>query len=363
MRDVYAARAARGYAAMQRAFVTRRELYRRDRLPWMAAHLWPFSRAVVATLDVAGIGDGLVEGIDADAAIDSRMEALERYWDPGRPPPAYSSDLRASRLGGDRYYDDNAWIGLALIQLERMRPGSGVMRRADELFRFAVSGWDERDGGVFWVEQGRGIGARNHDRNTVSNAPNAELGFHLADLSHDTSNEQARAMYDWVLTTLDESRDTDEAGTGLFWDKVQTDGTIDKTLWTYNQGSMVGANVLLARLEPPPRAINHLDKAEAIARKVLARFPQDEYERQPAAFNAILFRNLLLLHAVTEDRTLQAEIIDTIRRYADHAWDRSRDRHDRFHLSHGGVTLLNQSAMVQLLALLAWDPSGYVKLA
>ena len=212
------------------------------------------------------------------------------------------------------------------------------------------------------MEQGRGIGAKNHDRNTVSNAPNAELGFHLSELTGETTTEQGRAMYEWVLRTLDESRDTDKAGTGLFWDKVQTDGTIDKTLWTYNQGSMIGANVLLARLEPPPQAPAYLDRAEAIARKSLSHFSQEEYRRQPAAFNAIFFRNLLLLHPVTSDADLQADIIDTIRRYTDHAWDRTRDRHDRFHLSDGGVTLLNQSAIVQLLALLAWDPSDYGKL-
>ncbi|MBV8219117.1 MAG: hypothetical protein JO325_11685 [Solirubrobacterales bacterium] len=357
----YAERAARAFAAMQATFWTRQGLYRRDgrfHRPGTAAHLWPFSRALVATLDFAGIDNA------GDAAINAGLAALERYWDTTLDPPAYSSDVRGTRIGGDRYYDDNAWVGLALIQLERMRPGSGSLDRAARLFEFAVSGWDTTgDGGVFWVEQGRGIGARNHDRNTVSNAPNAELGFHLSELSHDTAKGQARAMYDWVVRTLDETRDTDQAGTGLFWDKVQTDGTIDKKVWTYNQGSMIGANVLLARLEPPAQAVNHLDKAEAIAGKALARFSQEEYLRQPAAFNAIFFRNLLLLHPVTRDPSLQTAIIDAIATYADEAWDRTRDRHDRFHLSHGGVTLLNQSAIVQLLALLAWDPNDYGKLA
>jgi hypothetical protein len=248
----YAERAARAFAAMQAQFWTRKGLYRRDgrfHRPGTAAHLWPFSRALVATLDLAGIR-GDPPDFDAERAIGDDLAALERYWDTTLDPPAYSSDIRGARIGGDRYYDDNAWVGLALIQLERLRPGSGVLGRADGLFRFAITGWDTTDaGGVFWVEQGRGIGAKNHDRNTVSNAPNAELGFHLSELNGEAANEQARAMYEWVLSTLDESRDTDRAGTGLFRDKVQTDGTIDKTLWTYNQGSMIGANVLLARLE------------------------------------------------------------------------------------------------------------------
>lgn len=371
-REVWAARAARAFAAMQTGFRNRKGLYRRDgklRRPGAAAHLWPFSRALVATLDLAGIADGLSE-VDATEAIEENLAQLERYWNASGDPPAYASDVRGTRIGGDRYYDDNAWIGLALVQLERMHPHSGGLDRAQELFRFAVSGWDRRPapypGGVFWVEQGRGLGTKNHDRNTVSNAPNAELGFHLEELTGRTAVEPgaigANEMYEWVLTTFDASRCTDSPGTGLFWDKVRGDGTLDKTLWTYNQGSMVGANVLLARIHRDMRD-TYLDRSEAIARTALDHFEREGYDRHPPAFNAIFFRNLLLLHPVTRDAKLQRDIINHIRRYADDAWCRTRDRHDRFHLHQGGVTLLNQSALVQILALLAWDPSEYRKLA
>ncbi len=369
----YAARAARAYAAMQRRFRTREGQYRRNRrlhAPGTVAHLWPFSRALVATLDLAGIGPGLIDDFDADAAIAASLQMLERYWDPSGDAPAYSSDVLGTRLGGDRYYDDNAWVGLALVQLERMRPGSGCLDRAEELFRFAAGGWDRRDvpnsGGVFWVEQGHGAGARNHDRNTVSNAPNAELGLHLAELRRipvaALGSIGGQEMYEWVLATLDASRESDSAATGLFWDKLRGDGTLDKTLWSYNQGSMVGANVLLARRGGGAQA-EYLARAEAIARKALRHFAGRGYERQPPAFNAIFFRNLLLLHEATGDAELRIEIIEAIRGYTDFAWHERRDRRDHFHLSNGGVTLLNQSAMVQLLALLSWDPDGYRMLA
>jgi glycosyl hydrolase family 76 len=357
---------------MRTRFRNRNGFYRRDgrlRPPGAAAHVWPFSRALVATLDVAGIGQGLTGVGDAEA-IEECLAQLERYWNPSGNPPAYASDVRGTRIGGDRYYDDNAWIGLALVQLERMHPGSGHLDRAEELFCFAVSGWDRsavpNPGGVFWVEQGRGLGLKNHDRNTVSTAPNAELGLHLRELRGRTAAAHgaigADEMYDWVVRTLDASRGTDSPGTGLFWDKVRGDGTLDKTLWAYNQGSMVGANVLLARIHHEMRD-EYLDRAEAIARTALRHFDEEGYDRQPPAFNAIFFRNLLLIHPVTRDAKLAADIINHIRRYADDAWCRKRDRHDRFHLSHGGVTLLNQSAFVQSLALLAWDPSEYGKLA
>lgn len=370
MRDIYAARAARAYAAMQRSFRKRSGLYRRDgklRLPGSRAHLWPFARALTAALDLVGIGDGLVDQVDVDGALAEDLATLERYWDTERDPPAYSSDLIGTRLGGDRYYDDNAWVGLALVQLERLRPDSGQLARAVQVFEFALSGWagdrSPHPGGVYWVEQGAGLGERNHDRNTVSTAPNAQLGLHLEALGAGVASAEADPvrMYEWVLGALDESRGSDAPGTGLFWDKIRSDGTVDRATWTYNQGSMVGLNVLLARKHEPART-EYLQRAEAIASKALDRFAGG-YERQPAAFNAIFFRNLLLLHAATGDERLRAAVIEAMRGYVDRVWEERRDRRCRFHIAKGGVTLLNQSAMVQLLALLAWDPGGYPRLA
>lgn len=371
---VYAARAQRAYAAMQRRFCMSDGLYRRDgrpRRPRAAAHLWPFARALVGTLDLAGVSPALVPGFDADAAIAQRLAALERYWDPAGDRPAYSSDVLGTRFGGDRYYDDNAWVGLALIQLQRMHPGAAGLKRAAELFRFAVGGWDRREdvpspGGVFWVEQGRGAGTRNHDRNTVSNAPNAALGLHLAELTG-TSLEAhgsigAQEMYGWVNATLDAGGPAGDPGSGLFWDKLRGDHTVDRALWSYNQGGMIGANVLLQRRRGGGPRAPHLARAEAIARRALRHY-EGSLERQPPAFNAIFFRNLLLLHAATDDTELRTEILTAMREYADHTWAQRRDRHDRFHFPNGGVTLLGQSAMVQLLALLAWDPEQYQRLA
>jgi predicted alpha-1,6-mannanase (GH76 family) len=360
---------------MQIRFRTRGSTYRRDgRLhrPWTAAHLWPFARALVATLDLSGVRGGPPAGFGADAGIAEHLHTLERYWDVTRGEPAYSSDVLGTRLGGDRYYDDNAWVGLALVQLERMRPGSSHLDRASELFRFAQMGWDRRSnvpypGGVFWVEQGvGGVGSRNHDRNTVSNAPNAALGLHLAELTRSQTGavESIRPddMYEWVNAALDASRDGDCPATGLFWDKLRGDGTLDAKFWSYNQGSMIGVNVLLARRGGQTRA-GYLARAEAIARKALRHFAEIGYESQPPAFNAIFFRNLLLLHAATADDRLRTQIVEVMRAYADRAWHEQRTRSDCFRFYGGGVTLLDQSAMVQILALLAWDPVAYHKLA
>ena len=239
-------------------------------------------------------------GPDLDQAIRTHLAALERYLDPAQRPVGYRSDPVGAVGGGDRYHDDNAWIGLGLVQLERLRPGTAGLDRARELFAFACSGWDERTdvpcpGGVFWVEQGVGIGRRNHDRNTVSSAPNAQLGLHLALLGAAGEAEVAAAerMIAWVHGAL---ATTDGA---LFRDKIRGDGSIDVALWSYNQGSMAGAELLRHRLGRD----GALARAVTIARAVLDWAPA-RLQSQPPAFNAILLRNLLAVGAASGDAAL-----------------------------------------------------------
>jgi hypothetical protein len=339
-----AERALGAYKAMRDRWQTSAGSYRRDgRLPAprSAAHLWPFSQALVATIVIAGIGDGLTPKFDFTEAIAEHLAELERYWRGDGVPPAYSSDVAGSWLGGDRYYDDNAWVGLALVLLERIRPGSSQLDRARSAYEFALHGWDARGGGVFWVEQGRGAGRRNHDRNLVSTAPNGQLGLLLGELGGLGSRPtiDPERMVAWVTSKLDESRD----GTGLFWDKVRGDGSIDRTQWSYNQGTMVGLNVALARTA---RA-DYLTRAEAIARKALSQLTLTS---QPPAFNAIFFRNLLALHAATGDARLREEIVSALRRYTEAV------------PPDASATLVDASGIVQLLALLAWEPDAYARL-
>ncbi len=366
-RSTYAEQAVQAHRLMLDRFRKGNGLYRYDEGPPVrtAAQLWPFARALVATLDVAGIGDALPGALDTDALIAEHLQTLERYWDPAGPRPAYCSDISGASRRGDRYYDDNAWVGLALVQHERLAPGSGSLDRAQDLFQFAASGWDQTQGGVFWCEQGRGTGIGNHDRNTVSNAPNAEIGLHLAELGHpqDGGAIGPKDMYRWVLDNLDASREAGSPGTGPFWDKIRADGTIDRAVWSYNQGSMIGATVLLARTDPGQRQA-YLSQAEAMAREALHRFA-GTYGQGNAAFLAIFFRNLLLLHQATGDQGLQADIIAALTEFGEIAWSRAQQgRRGILGLgTGGGPRLLEQASYVQVLALLAWDPAAYGRLA
>jgi len=363
-------RAVAAYEAMQRSLLVSNAtgLYRESE-PWSGnpyAYVWPFSRALVGTLALAGVPSTFLGAASFGHAVHDRVDGLARYWDGSARVPAYASYVGS----GDKYHDDNAWIALALIQHYRMGLSSSLSR-AEQLFTFARSGWhavlsDPRPGGVFWVQQGIGFGRTNHDRGTGATAGGAELGLHLAELTGSRAYEPvALTMLNWVHEQLDSSG----TGYGPFWNVVRRDGSIDTNLWSYNQGVMIGAHVVRHRLTG---SASDLHLADGIARQTLNTF--GNFIGHPPSFNAMCFQNMLMLHAATSDQTLQADILQAMQRYADWTWDPLTGARDPttnlFSFTDAGqpahgyepAKLQDQGAMVQLYALLAWNAGDYAKL-
>ena len=82
----------------------------------------------------------------------------------------------------------------------------------------------------------------NSQRNVTANGASAELGLELDQLTGNTSDlSWATRMYQWAVTCL-------RTPGALYHDHVNADGSINSTIWTYNQGVMVGAGVLLYKL-------------------------------------------------------------------------------------------------------------------
>ncbi|MFJ6002976.1 glycoside hydrolase family 76 protein [Arthrobacter sp. NPDC092385] len=158
------------------------------------------------------------------------------------------------RNGGrwrNSYYDDMAWLALALQRLDAIE-GRRRPRRRVRVLGGALASAHTQDlgGGVFWNT------TRNY-KNTPSTAP-AALFFARA-------GEQARAqdLLDWLRARLF------DPATGLYLDGMKADGTADGTLeraiHTYNQGTVLGALVGVGGTENVGYAA---DLVEAIARRV-----------------------------------------------------------------------------------------------
>ena len=343
------------------------------------AYLWPFTRALTGTLALAGTRDGRHYAAD----VTDRLTGLERYWDRLTWSPAYCSSVPGFfGGGGDKYYDDNAWVALALIQHHRMGFPNSMLRRAEQLWKFAQKGWDtdrqaRSPGGVFWVQQRTGAGLSNHDRGTGATAGYAELGFHLRELTGGATFDGdadpvarpravgALTMVNWVARYVDRS----ENGDGPFWNVARPDGSIDTNLWSYNQGVMIGARVLQYRMS---RDATFLDLAERIARQTLQTF--GDFSMHPPSFNVMCFQNMLMLCAESRDVELTGSIRQAIERYADWTWDPATGARDPatnlFYFTDAGrpargrqlASLQDQGALVQLYALLEWSPDDYAKL-
>src|SRR5262249_61563273 len=101
------------------------------------------------------------------------------YCDGSQHPGGYATRPFPRAGLALQYYDDNAWVGLELVQVSRLYNDHKALLRAAQLFTLISRGWDlDRSklcpGGVFW--------ARNtaiRDRNTVSTARASPLGAEL----------------------------------------------------------------------------------------------------------------------------------------------------------------------------------------
>jgi predicted alpha-1,6-mannanase (GH76 family) len=156
----------------------------------------------------------------------------------------------------------------------------------------------------------------------------------------------AQRMYEWVRGCL---LDPD----GLYADNITTSDGIDRTEWSYNQGTMVGAGVMLYQAT---RDRTYLTQALATARAAVHNFDAGTLATQGEGFNAIYIRNLLLLGAASGDPSFAK----FARWYANDAWANVRDPATNiFRAGPGGDTsLLDQAAYTQVFALLAEPASA-----
>jgi hypothetical protein len=314
------------------------------------SYVWPYSQASIAAENLAGMpGAGPTWSSEAS----KRLDGYKPYWNATTTPTGYDSYVRPPLgQGGDKFYDDNEWIGLNLIQNYQRTHDASSLARAKEIFALVVHGWDNDvthpcSGGVFWTQA-----PWSQDRNTISNGPGAELGAHLYLLTRDRSYlDWSKKMYAWAQKCM-------LAPNGLYWDHIDLAGNVEKTQWSYNQGVMLGAGTLLYKATGDRK---YLTDARNLAKASLAFYGSDDrLWKQPTRFNSIYFKNLLILDSVAPDHSYKA----TMQAYADRAWTEVRDpATGLFHFVDGPVQLLEQSGMVQIEALLAWPRSKYGDLA
>jgi hypothetical protein len=349
---VDAQRAVAAYQALQdNLYLPEYRLYRPSDSTQKFGYLWDFVNPWAATNDMAAI-PGIGGRYHTD--MQARDQGVVDYYDTqetspaGQPqPPAFASGvLRPVNSHQPTYYDDNAWVGLNFMQEYDLTGQQPDLTRAEGIFQFVVSGWDTRTnvacpGGVFWEDVARST------RNTISNAPSAEVGLEIYQATRDPYYlTWATRMYDWVRGCLMNSND-------MYDDHLDDSGSADTALWSYNQGTMIGAGTLLYQITGDQ---NYLLQAEQTAAASVSYYSSDgNLYQQPDVFNAIFFRNLFALAKIDHDPSY-ARLAAS---YADTAWLQDRQSNGLFTDPDpsGGESLENQTApMAEIYALLAQSP-------
>ncbi|HEV2783661.1 MAG TPA: glycoside hydrolase family 76 protein [Actinophytocola sp.] len=172
--------------------------------------------------------------------------------------------IRMRNIGSwtNSYYDDIAWLGLALLRASEVvdLPVDRAMVRIAARLR---DGWTDHGGGGIWWRR------RDSFKNVPANGPAAILlarwsrvGGERADL------QRARAMAEWMDQQLRDPR------TDLLWDGlyVNEDGSIREVvqvIYTYCQGVFLGACVELIEGDPTGEWARRAERTVvAVARRI-----------------------------------------------------------------------------------------------
>lgn len=164
--------------------------------------------------------------------IQPYVEMKEAYWIEKDGVGGYCDSPHPTKP--DRYYDDNAWIVLGLIECYRVAGEPKLLEKAKKTADFVLSGEDDKlGGGLYWLESNR------NSKNTCSNAPAIVGLVELYKLTGEKKYlESAQRLYGWTRKTLQD-------GDGLYLDHIMLDGKIDRTKWTYNTALMIRAGCSL----------------------------------------------------------------------------------------------------------------------
>lgn len=316
------------------------------------SYLWEYREASQATADLQG-----VRGIGPayDNVTRQRLTNFDLYYNVREGGRAgYESYLPAPLgTGGDVFYDDNTIVGLTNVRQYRTTGEAGYLDKARGAFDIVTRGWNTDTtltcpGGMDWVDR-----PDNADRGSNITGLAAQLAAHLYEQTGEPGYlKWSKKLYKWNNECL-------KTSPGLYANSINDAGEVNPTLWTYNSGSMIATATILYRATGDA---SYLKQAEAAARGSLKYWTaENRLQQQPAIFNAFYFRDLFLLDSVSHDPAYRA----AAEKYAQSTWDTNRDADTglfHFQPSGGGdynpsrpAATLDQSGMIQIFAILAWD--------
>ena len=278
------------------------------------------------------------------------VDGLEIYYNTSKHPAAYAC---FPNDWDDRFYDDNVWLGIDLVELYNRTKDSWYLDKAKIIWTFILTGKDTvLGGGIYWKEGDKTT------KNTCSNAPAAVLGLKLYQSTKDVSYlTTSKELYEWTKKNLQDPTDY------LYWDCIKVSGTIEKSKFAYNSGQMIQAAALLYTITKNEK---YLSEAKLVAESAYNYYfekytlPTGEtitvLKKGSLWFNAIMFRGFAELHQIEKNM----KYIAAFRQSLDYAWRYARDpQTGLFNSDFSGRTtdkekdLLTQGGIIEMYARMA----------
>ena len=238
-------------------------------------------------------------------------DAIQVYWLTHDGIEGF--DVQPGPKASDRYYDDNAWLVLALAEVHEVTKEKKYLERSEATFRFVMSGEDDKlGGGLYWREVAK------ESKNTCTNAPAIVCALRLHQLTRDDEYlDTAKRLYAWTCKTL---QDED----GLFWDNIRLSGRIDRRKFTYNSALMIRANCLFHEITGEDK---YLEEAKRIARSAEKLW----IHSSGAISDSGRFAHLLLESFLElEDRDKDPHWHELVSRCLVHLREKMRDENGRY---------------------------------
>lgn len=283
-----------------------------------------------------------IEKVDKNAnLVDGIFKSMQPYYDPAPPKPGYGEYI-VKLSKGQRYYDDNQWIGITSLDIYERTGKKVYLDLGKSMYDFMMTASDTTlGGGLYWRENDF------ETKNTCSNGPGVLVALKMYNATKEKVYlDNALKIYEWTNEKL-------QTPEGLFYDNIKVkDGTIGKTIFSYNSGTMLQSNVYLYEITGDKK---YLARANRIADSSLQYFYGGEKFRDGYWFNAVLLRGYQQLLKHNKD----LKYITGFKKCLDNALKENKNEKGLSAAKDGVYNLVEHGGMLEILARFAYLEEHY----
>lgn len=273
-----------------------------------AATLWGYGAALTMAGNILKIDPTYQPAIDIAYDI---VENLEQFRYKGSDMIYYTAVVH---MGGEAYYDDNAWVVLGLYEIAMALNDDNIMNTSKGIMDYVMSG-ESVHGGVYWKET-------TISRHTCSTGPAIVSALLFYELTKDTKYlDFAIRNYEFAVNVL---RDDNGMYNDYALHNIETgEEFVDKAKYTYNTGTMIWAGALLFDITGVESYKEDALLSSEGGLLFATQRPNEDVAFYPATpwFNLYLLQGYISVGLILEED----KYVEHMRASLDYAWEHAKN--------------------------------------